>query len=184
MTRKTHTGSSLYFVALIPEEEIEQELHQFKLDLYEKYQCKAALKSPAHITLIPPFSWANHQQDVLLKYFSAFTTDIHPLQVDINGFDRFRSQVFFANPVANDKLNQLQEDIYTYFQSLLKDKMQYKYAFHPHITLANRDLKAEHMDEIVQSFEQKKYIKSVLFKSISLLMHNGTKWETASQIYL
>ncbi len=45
----------MYFIALVAPEDINQQLLKWKIWMLEKYQCEAALRSPAHITLIPPF---------------------------------------------------------------------------------------------------------------------------------
>lgn len=184
MTVKTHTGSSLYFIALIPDADIEQELHEFKLELFEKYQCKAALKSPAHITLIPPFTWANFQAEKIIEIFKYFHPSIQPFDITVEGFDTFGTQVFFARPLYEEKLYLLQSSVKQHFEPTLKDKIRDRFQFHPHITIANRDLRATDLPEIIKSFEIKKYRRAIRFREISLLRHNGTKWEIVSKISL
>lgn len=184
MAVKTHTGSSLHFIAMIPEPAIEQELHAFKLELFERYQCKAALKSPAHITLIPPFPWANFQDGKVLEYFEAFRSSISPFEIMIDGFGTFGSQVFYAKPVYQPVLFELQSQIRNYFEPILKDKLKDKFQFHPHITLANRDLRAEDLPLILQEFSARNYQVTIPMKSVSLLKHNGSKWDVVSEIKL
>ncbi len=184
MTVKTHTGSSLHFIACIPEPSIEQELHAFKLELLEKYQCKAALKSPAHITLIPPFPWPNFQDEKIIEHFKVFQSNISPFEVIIDGFCTFRTQVFYAKPVDQPILFKLQSEIRDYFEPILKDKLKNKFQFHPHITLANRDLKAGDLPQIIQEFSEKNYKVSIPMKSVSLLKHNGSKWDVISETKL
>ena len=45
---------NMYFIALVASDEINQQVLKWKLMMKEKYKCEVALKSPAHITLIPP----------------------------------------------------------------------------------------------------------------------------------
>lgn len=169
---------------MIPDPATEQELHGFKLELFEKYQCKAALKSPAHITLIPPFPWANFQTERINQIFNNYVPSISPFSVTIDGFNTFGTQVFFAQPLYEEKLYQLQSSVRQYFEPILKDKIKDRFLFHPHITIANRDLKSTDLPEITKSFEIKKYRKTILLSEISLLYHNGTKWEIVSKVSL
>lgn len=183
MPPKTHTGSSLYFIALIPPDDIEQDLHQIKLDLNQRFQYKAALKSPAHITLIPPFSWPNHSSLEIIDHFIQFKSPIEKLSITIDGFDRFGTQVIYAKPKVDDDIFTLQNCILQYFTPILKDKMKYKYNFNPHFTVANRDVKAEEISQILEELANKNYLKQTIIDKIALLKHNGTKWKTASEIY-
>jgi 2'-5' RNA ligase len=59
-----HT-SNKYYVALLPDEALSQLIADYKNLAYEKFGCSAANKSPAHITLIPPYSYNDNQIDSL-----------------------------------------------------------------------------------------------------------------------
>jgi 2'-5' RNA ligase len=45
----------MYFVAILAPEKINADALKWKLYFREKFGCRAALHSPAHITLVPPF---------------------------------------------------------------------------------------------------------------------------------
>ncbi|HEY6506286.1 MAG TPA: hypothetical protein VIZ28_20055, partial [Chitinophagaceae bacterium] len=44
----------MYYVALLCSPETDGKVQQFKYWMRERFGCTAALRSPAHITLIPP----------------------------------------------------------------------------------------------------------------------------------
>ncbi|MBS1587392.1 MAG: hypothetical protein JSS82_17800 [Bacteroidetes bacterium] len=44
-----------YLLAIRPPAELTDEIHQIRIAFAEKYNCKAALKPPVHITLLPNF---------------------------------------------------------------------------------------------------------------------------------
>lgn len=46
--------SSLYFLAVIPPEPVFSEVMAFKKEMSERFSSSRALKSPPHITLLPP----------------------------------------------------------------------------------------------------------------------------------
>lgn len=169
---------------MVPEVDVEQELHHLKLELFEKYQCKAALKSPAHITLIPPFNWANHQSHLIIEYFQKFKTNAKTIEITIDGFDKFGTQVVYAKPLYNSDLEQLQNEIFRYFELILKDKIKYKFTFNPHITIANRDLKAQYIPEILEKLNHKRYTRISTLNEITLFKHDGIKWQIASKIFI
>jgi 2'-5' RNA ligase len=48
---------SLFFIALLPPLEVQEIATKIKLEFAEIYNSRAALKSPPHVTLQPPFRW-------------------------------------------------------------------------------------------------------------------------------
>ena len=52
----------MYFVAIVLPSHLNEKLLAYKQLMLEKYNCKVALKSPAHITLVPPF-WMEEEKE-------------------------------------------------------------------------------------------------------------------------
>ena len=50
--------ANMYFIALVLPTEINDEILKWKLFMKDHFNCLVALRSPAHITLVPPF-WMN-----------------------------------------------------------------------------------------------------------------------------
>ena len=57
-------GEKRYFLAIIPPEKIEKEIYGLKELVADKFHSKAALRSPAHITLHMPFLWKEAKEKV------------------------------------------------------------------------------------------------------------------------
>ncbi|MBK5277935.1 MAG: 2'-5' RNA ligase family protein, partial [Bacteroidia bacterium] len=56
---------------------------------------------------------------------------------------------------------------------------QYKdMPFHPHLTLAFRDLKKPMFEKAWEEFKSKEYSESFAAKHFTLLKHNGKVWES------
>lgn len=51
---------NMYFVAIVCPGQINEKVEQFKQWMKDRFGCVVAMKSPAHITLIPPF-WLAHE---------------------------------------------------------------------------------------------------------------------------
>ena len=66
----------LYFLAIIPPEEICKRVKSLKQEIAEKYKAKNALKLPAHITLQIPFQLSESEEnkfiDILEDFVKAF----------------------------------------------------------------------------------------------------------------
>ena len=45
----------MYFNALVLPEQLDKKILTYKSWMADKYNCKVGLKSPAHITIVPPF---------------------------------------------------------------------------------------------------------------------------------
>jgi 2'-5' RNA ligase len=131
----------MYFIALVCPEEINKQVLKWKLWMKEKYSCEAALRSPAHITIVPPF-WMNPDiEDDLLLSLSKFAAGQSSFSIQLNNFSNFKPRVIFVDVVSNRSLNDLEERL---FRSLISEN---KYPlekddrlFHPHVTIATRDL--------------------------------------------
>jgi 2'-5' RNA ligase len=57
----------MYFIALVLPAYLNDKILVWKNFMQERYNCKVGLKSPAHITLIPPF-WMEENKEAALFY--------------------------------------------------------------------------------------------------------------------
>lgn len=176
--------TQLYFIALLPEPEIERELYQFKIDLFEKYGYKASLKSPAHITLIPPFSWPVQQAEEIKNIFLQYLVQTPTLDINIQGFDTFGDKVFYAKPICPKEIFDLQKDIFQHFQPYLSEKLQNQFHFRPHITIANRDINSNDLPQIITDFHLKNFYRQTIISEITMFRHDGSKWIIEAQLPL
>lgn len=177
-------GSSLYYIALVTEGHLAEEIELLKLEMLQTFGCKAALKSPGHITLLSPFFWAKGFRKILIDTFQQFHPQQENIHIQLNGFGHFRKDVIFIQPEFNEQLQHLQHLCVNYFSVLLGDRLKVQKDFHPHITIANRDLKAEDFEAAWSLFRERKFQSIWEAKTISLLEHNGSNWQICSQIHL
>jgi len=168
----------MYFIALVAPEEINQKVLKWKHWMKEKYNCEAALRSPAHITLIPPFWMKPELQDELHASISACAATRDPFTVQLKGFSNFKPKVIFIDVILSAGLVKTKTDLVDY---LLTEK---KYPvetddrpFHPHVTIATRDLHKKSFYEAWDHFKEKKYEAEWIAEGISLLRHNKKNWD-------
>lgn len=146
----------------------------------EKWGCKVGLKSPAHITLIPPFWMDETQESKLVQDMDTLSKSFTPFNISTNNFSCFKPRTIFIEPVLNAPLAHLKKETDQYFEA----RPQYsakvdKRPFHPHITIATRDLHKSAFYEAWPQFETKTFEHSFTATGISLLRHNGQVWEVA-----
>ena len=65
-------GASRYFIAIIPPSPILEEVQEIKNYFKDKYESRAALNSPPHITLHMPFFWKIDEEDLLISLLTEF----------------------------------------------------------------------------------------------------------------
>jgi 2'-5' RNA ligase len=179
-------GFNEYFIAIIPPPLIYDEANALKQHFKNQYNSKASLNSPPHITLHMPFEWKEEKEKLLIEKLNNFINGLSKLRVTITGFDCFKPRVIFLNVEKTPELATLQKEL----ESFCKRTFQLFHAqyrdlpFHPHLTLAFRDLKKNAFEEAWKEFEKKDFSADFLTERIALLKHNGKIWEVFKEFSL
>lgn len=169
---------SLYFLAIIPPSPIYEEVMEFKNEVLEKFDSKAALRSPPHITLHMPFKWKDKKENFLIEKLSSFEFTDYPFDIQLKDFDFFPPKVVFVNVAKNNLLVQVQKQLVKHVRNQLNIlNADYKdMPFHPHMTIAFRDLKKTLFSEAYEYFSEKKYQASFEVVGFHLMKHDGKRW--------
>ena len=173
-------SASMYYIAIAAPREINEQVLKWKHYMLDNFGCAVALKSPAHITLISPF-WMNEiHQHFLETSLEQFSNKQKSFTVELKDFDCFKPRVLFVGVINSPELHQLKTAIEEYLLlfELFPIKKESR-PFHPHITIANRDLRKKDFYVAWEHFGKKKYEANFLAREVSLLKHNGAKWEIA-----
>jgi len=173
----------MYYVALICPEETDKKVNQFKIWMKQHFGCVIALKSPAHITLIPPFWLEQERETQLLKTLQLFSSDQGNIEIELEGFSHFGKSVLFLVVKDNPLLQDLQNQVMKYFQEPFNEVIKNNdRPFHPHITIATRDLKPGDLRKALEHFNNEKYFHSFQTKSISVLKLSPGKWNVLASV--
>lgn len=168
----------LYFIAVIPPQDISEEITAIKTAFAQDYDSSKALKVLPHITLKAPFSVAD---DAIVEWFLQTNPGIVPFDIRLDGFGAFDKKdnpVIFIAPEDNLNLNQLQkillDDFRKHFpnQTIMHPEWHYK----SHITIGYRDLTPENFSKAWAVYQSKPYNSSFRVSSIHLLKHNRRQW--------
>lgn len=167
-----------YFIAIVPPEPLLFEIQEIKKTISQNYNTKGALRSPGHITLHMPFNWEEEKEVKLLSCLEAFKFDA-PFNITLDGFSCFKPRVVFINVKEENALFLLQKKIVQHAKNNLQifnqsDDMR---GFHPHITIAFRDLKKPVFYKIWEEFNCKTFQENFSCQSICLLKHINNHWQ-------
>lgn len=170
---------SLYLTAILPPAALAEEINDIRKEISEKYNVHAALKPPVHITLYRPVNMEPALEKHLIQLLKPVCHLHQPFKQDLENFDSFNNKTLFVNCVKQPLLNNLQKDISTVFNKNKIDPLEVKgnTRFHPHITIAYRDVKPEIFVSLWDEFKNRKLKRSFLVDHFSLLKHDGKKWQ-------
>ena len=169
---------NMYFIAIVAPEEINQQVLKWKNYFKDHFECTVALKSPAHITLLPPFWMKEEQENDLINSVREFSLTKNKFEITLKDFETFKPKVIFVDVVKNKMLNDLYQSFADFIISQNKFPIKKEdRPFHPHVTLATRDLYKKAFQEAWEVFSKKKYETLWIVSGISLLRHNKKNWD-------
>jgi 2'-5' RNA ligase len=169
-----------YFIAIVLPEPLATSVMELKSRFRDDYKSKASLNSPAHITLHMPFEWNADKEEQLVATFNKFSID--PFEIQLNNFGCFEPRVIFIDVVKDRKLEECYQKLTAFAKTELRlFNSQYRdQPFHPHVTLAFRDLKKPQFEMAWNEFKFKTYSRSFECRKLTLLRHDGKIWREFS----
>ncbi len=174
-----------YFLAIVIPEPLFEKTEAVKQKLFEDHGLKGALRSPAHITLHRPFEWKEEKEDLLIKKLCEFKFG-RSISVDLKNFGCFEPKVLFIDVVENTELNDLQNGLVQFvkFNLNIFNQANDLRAYHPHVTIAFRDLKKELFYKAWEEYKNKVFDASFTVNNFVLLKHNGSVWRPRADFNL
>ncbi len=163
---------ALYYVAWVIQGEWAHKIQSLKEYACTHFDTCKALRSPAHVTIIPPFKIKNTELPDLCNKILLWSQKIPYFIWKVNGVSHFDNRVIYVDVESAESI-----DIY---RNNLFEMLQYQRpsgSYHPHITLAFRDLSPEAFAPAWNYFSQLDLQGEILQKTVSLLRHNGQRWE-------
>lgn len=176
----------LYMLAIMPPPELMKEIEGIRQQFADAYNCKAALKPPVHITLIPPFKTGVSIEDELRNDLSNWSETKVAFAVKLKNFDVFRrNQVVFIHVEPSLQLRA--------FQRELEDKFRQNYRhveiktyddYSPHITIGYRDIPRDLFRPAAIEYLAKSFSATFAVDRFYLWKHNSIKWQVLHTIEL
>ena len=169
---------AMYYIAVLPPLAIREEIRGFKEEVRARFNSGHALRSPAHITLQMPFHFEEAQEPILFEKLAELAREFTPVDCILDGFGHFGNSVIYVDVLAGRELSD--------FRRLLQDMLRASFGFserqlpgrfHPHITIANRDLTRENFQPCMDAFKDRKYYREFPATGYALLKHHGDHWQ-------
>lgn len=168
----------MYFIAVLAPAPVERQVLQWKIYMRDRHGCAAALKSPAHITLVPPFWMDPSLEQGLKNGLDLYSAAQDPFEIRLNGFGSFPPRVIYVSVEWSNELIRMQGelpgDLTVTGPFPIKRELR---PFHPHLTIAARDLFKKSYAEAWEFFKTKNYKAEWMAGGISLLRHNKKNWD-------
>lgn len=178
--------NKLYFIAVVPPSPLSAELLAFKQYFRERYQSKAALNSPPHITLHMPFEWKEEKEAILITKIQQFASTRSRFNMKLEDFGCFKPRVIYIQLVQSAEMENLHNELHRFCKTNLNlFNARYKdLPFHPHLTVAFRDLRKSEFHKAWEEFKTKPFSAEFTVHKLSLLKHDGHRWEVFQEFVL
>ena len=168
----------MYFIAVVLPEDLNKKVLPYKQMMFERWGCRVGLKSPAHITVIPPFWMEAEKEAQLLKDIDWLSSNLATFSVATNHFSAFKPRTIFIDVAPNEQLAAVKKEADRFFRQAEHYKIKIEYRpFHPHITIATRDLHKKAFAEAWLLFAEKEFQETWQATGLSLLRHNKKTWD-------
>lgn len=173
---------SMYYAAIVCPERVNEKILLFKNHMKAQFGCTVALKSPAHITLVAPFWFENDREKELSMALRSFWSEQEPFEINLDGFDHFNKRVLFVSVNRNPALKLLKEELEWHLVSVFTGRIEKEdRPFHPHVTIAGRDMQLSHFEKAWTFFSKKEFSEKFIADSVSLLKLVEGKWTVISE---
>lgn len=181
----TKIAASLNFLALLPPKEVSEEIKELKKEISKKYNCKRALRLPAHITLVPPFKMENERMEDLTDQLRIFCLKFSEIEVCLKGFGSFPPRVIFIEVANPEDIRPFKDQLLTALENFLPaEHLNSGRPFRPHITLATRDLSRESFYPAWEALKNSEFTARFTVTQLTLFRHNGKTWDLKSDFKL
>lgn len=170
-------------MALVPPPEILEKAHEVKLLIREQFGIKYALKSPPHVTLKMPFNYNEAKQELLEIKLRDFLQVQKPFRIKIEGVGTFGNRVIYLGIEQSPELLLLQSNLKSFCKKELNliDELSDR-NYHPHLTVAFKDLKASHFLEVLSLVKNHSFVAEYEATDLGILKRKEGIWNLERKV--
>jgi 2'-5' RNA ligase len=172
---------SLFFVALLPGEQIQREITRFKQYAARHFGSRHALRSPPHITLFPPFRWPSDRLPEIEASLGRVAAAERPFELELNNFNCFPPRVIFVDVAPGEALQGLHRRLNERLREELALEGDQRPNFNPHVTVAFKDLQRNIFPAAWAHFSLVEYQRRFQAEKLVLLEHHAQGWAVLAE---
>ncbi len=168
----------LYFIALLPPASMRAKVRAIQKEIQQRFSSEHALKSPPHITLQMPFRLPAESLEILKQTLDGFARSREAFSVELQDFDCFEPGVIFIKLKEHGPTRELEDKLQAaLYHSQLPNARNPGRPFHPHMTIASRDLRKSEFYRAWAEFKARRLYMEFEVLGLYLLRHNGQQWD-------
>lgn len=165
----------LYYIALLPDDKLSQLCLEYKQQAQNLFQAQAALRSPAHITLIPPFNADEITLNQITPILAHLATQQHELELQLKGWQHFGVRTIYLGFEDDLALSSLKRQCHQQISRVTKLRQEAE--FIPHISIINRDLAEIDFNSAWKYFSSQSHPVLTKCTQLALLKHTPFGWQ-------
>jgi 2'-5' RNA ligase len=176
---------NLKLIALVPPEPIFSEIRKEQIHIADTWGPKHALRTPPHLTIIPPLSLTSSEIGWLFGMAGALAGTFYPFEMRLKDYNSFKPRVVFIQPVVPKELH----DLFEIWHQALMVKMPHvldrypERPYHPHVTLAHKDVTHPQFDKIWNYYSGKQFRTTFKVDHFCILSYHEHGWEVEKRYY-
>ncbi|WP_224484169.1 2'-5' RNA ligase family protein [Robertkochia aurantiaca] len=169
---------NLYYVAIVVPEPQATGITRLKEEMAHRYQAKHALKSPPHITLQMPFRRSSDAEKEISRVLNHLALEMQPFETLLKDFGFFEPKVIYVKVDNHEPYEKLHQQLRSRLLSELNfAKKETSQRFHPHCTIAHRDLNREDFYLAQKELRERHFETTFMVTALHLLKHDGKRWQ-------
>lgn len=175
-----------HFIGVLLPDNLTSMVEECRRYMNRTYGCRSGHATPVHVTLVPPFALPRDYTtaDVVEELLRGVPQD-SGFSARTENFDAFGDRTLFAAVRPAPEWNRLKNAAETALRGafpgcLRKDPRP----FHPHITVANRDIPPGASTAALRVLSGKKFEEDFPVDNMTVFVRKGGGWEAAQAIRL
>lgn len=176
-------GTGKYFVGLLLPPAFESQFNTLKQGIAAQFQVKYALHAPAHLTLKMPFRYKESKERELGIRLTTLLETQEPFQILLASIGHFGRRNIHQQVAPSESLFQLQMTLRSFCKRSLNlvEELSDR-NFQPHVTLAYKDLKPIHFEEVLAFARKNAYQGKFLVEQAYLLKKVEGRWKVMAPL--
>ena len=178
-TNNLPEGFALYYIAILCSNEINEKVSELKQYMQSTYGSRAAQKSPAHLTIVPPFKSEEDFEGNYKSFLEEVNFTLVPTTVRLNDYNHFGEKVLFVDVEKSESLLNIEKETFKAFEEKFPAiSFNTKPEFNPHVTIATRDIPEGKLAEALAYFkENHPFDAEFTVKELKLMKLQNNKWQ-------